>query len=290
MNIDWRTLIRFYRAPLFLNFYIFLIGINIYGWRRNGVNHVLIFELNPRDHLGEQHLMEISAFLSCAWGWSLIVMLSSKSLGIPVYSSPLALFVFYIVFLFNPIAIFWSSARFWLIRRIVSDLRTFFKNLHLQFNLFLLSQFRILTMPFHKVKFADFWLADQFASLTPIFLDLQYAICFYFYSDNVFDLQVATSKECLSSCHCNNPTFFIRPLIRCIPGWLRLIQCFRRCRDTEDPNQIHDHLTNALKYATTFLVIIFSTLHASYKGEDNWILNIFYSISVWLGFQLVFCF
>lgn len=36
-----------------------LVGINTYGWRQAGVNHVLIFELNPRNNLSHQHLFEV---------------------------------------------------------------------------------------------------------------------------------------------------------------------------------------------------------------------------------------
>lgn len=41
------------------------------------------------------------------------------------------------------------------------------------------SQFRVFTAPFHKVGFADFWLADQLNSLSVILMDLEYMICFY---------------------------------------------------------------------------------------------------------------
>lgn len=40
-------------------------------------------------------------------------------------------------------------------------------------------QFRVFTAPFHKVGFADFWLADQLNSLVVILMDLEYMICFY---------------------------------------------------------------------------------------------------------------
>ena len=47
----WEPVVRMYRG-----FFIFLImasllGINIHGWRKAGVNHVLIFELDPRHHM-----------------------------------------------------------------------------------------------------------------------------------------------------------------------------------------------------------------------------------------------
>lgn len=40
-----------------------LLGINTYGWRQAGVNHVLIFELNPRNNLSHQHLFEVCTHL-----------------------------------------------------------------------------------------------------------------------------------------------------------------------------------------------------------------------------------
>uniref|UniRef100_A0A183JKC5 EXS domain-containing protein n=1 Tax=Schistosoma curassoni TaxID=6186 RepID=A0A183JKC5_9TREM len=46
---------------------------------------------------------------------------------------------------------------------------------------FVLSSFqgRIIRAPFAKVSFADFWLADQLTSLSFIFPDIAYFICFY---------------------------------------------------------------------------------------------------------------
>ncbi|XP_026469066.1 xenotropic and polytropic retrovirus receptor 1-like [Ctenocephalides felis] len=37
---------RLYRGPLLIIEFIFLLGVNVYGWRSSGVNHVLIFELD----------------------------------------------------------------------------------------------------------------------------------------------------------------------------------------------------------------------------------------------------
>lgn len=59
---------------------------------------------------------------------------------------------------------------------------------------------------------------------------------------------------------------FIRPVIACLPAWLRFAQCLRRYRDTREKIP---HLINALKYSTTFSVVIFSTLNAVYKGDPN---------------------
>jgi hypothetical protein len=63
---DWNIVTRLYRGPLlvilliglhtlFLQFCLYsslpgLLGLNVKGWGRAGVNHVLIFELDPRRH------------------------------------------------------------------------------------------------------------------------------------------------------------------------------------------------------------------------------------------------
>lgn len=50
----------------------------------------------------------------------------------------------------------------------------------------------------------------------------------------------------------------------CIPAWLRFAQCLRRYRDTKET---FPHIINAVKYSTTFFVIIFSTMNKLYSGK-----------------------
>lgn len=61
-----------YRGPLLLIEFMFLMGVNVYGWRSSGVNHVLIFELDPRNHLSEQHLMELASIFGVVWTLSIL--------------------------------------------------------------------------------------------------------------------------------------------------------------------------------------------------------------------------
>lgn len=111
---------RLYRGPLLIIEFLFLIGVNVYGWRSSGVNHVLIFELDPRNHLSEQHLMELAAVLGVIWTLSLLSFLYSASLSIPPYVNPLALVCIMLAFLLNPLKMFRHEARFWLLKIIVS--------------------------------------------------------------------------------------------------------------------------------------------------------------------------
>lgn len=134
---DLRIVFRLYRAPFLLILFMFLIAFNVYGWRTSGVNHVLIFELDPRDHLSEQHLIEIASIFSVFWSLSMIAYLYSRELGIPAFTNPLALLVVMLAFMLNPTPTLMYRARLWLLRVLVSLfpdlLRTLFLNtsLHL---------------------------------------------------------------------------------------------------------------------------------------------------------------
>ena len=111
---------RLYRGSFLFIVFLFLLSINIYGWRRSGVNHVLIFELDPRNHLRELHLLQLAAFLGILWALSLLAFLYANELGIPAYTSPLALFVLLVGIFLNPTKTYHHHARFWLMRVLVS--------------------------------------------------------------------------------------------------------------------------------------------------------------------------
>ncbi|CAG9857528.1 unnamed protein product [Phyllotreta striolata] len=225
---------RLYRGPLLIIEILFLIGVNIYGWRSSGVNHVLIFELDPRNHLSEQHLMELAAIFGVVWALSLLNFLYSSSLSIPPYVNPLALTLIMVAFLVNPFKVFRHDARFWFLRICG----------------------RCFGAPFFHVDFADFWLGDQFNSLVNAFMDFQFLGCFYFTNGNW--LEAGDTTQCMEK------SFIVRPLVNCIPAWLRFAQCLRRYYDSKDA---FPHLVNAGKYSTTFLVVLFGTLRSVYKDD-----------------------
>ncbi|CAH1155708.1 unnamed protein product [Phaedon cochleariae] len=225
---------RLYRGPLLFIEFLFLIGVNVYGWRSSGVNHVLIFELDPRNHVSEQHLMELAAVFGVVWALSLLSFLFSKSLSIVPYINPLVLVFIMFVFLFNPLKVFRHDARFW----------------------FLKVCGRMFAAPFFHVGFADFWLADQLNSFVSALLDFQFLFCFYFINGNWWE--AGDTSQCMEK------NFIIRPLVNCIPAWVRFAQCIRRYYDSKEA---FPHLVNAGKYATTFLVVIFATLKSVYKDD-----------------------
>merc|ERR1719209_2066747 len=79
---DWRVVVRLYRGPLLFIIFLFLMGINVYGWRSSGVNHVLIFELDPRNHLSEQHLFELATIFGVVWTVSVLSFVYADNLDI----------------------------------------------------------------------------------------------------------------------------------------------------------------------------------------------------------------
>uniref|UniRef100_A0A3Q3LB60 Xenotropic and polytropic retrovirus receptor 1a n=1 Tax=Mastacembelus armatus TaxID=205130 RepID=A0A3Q3LB60_9TELE len=163
-------LVRIYRGGFLLIQFLFLLGINTYGWRQAGVNHVLIFEINPRNNLSHQHLFEIAGFLGVLWCLSILSCLYSDYTYLPMQINPLILYGFMVLFLINPFKTCYYKSRFWLLKLL----------------------FRVFTAPFHRVEFADFWLADQLNSLVFVLMDLEYLICFY-----VFELEWSNSKGLL---------------------------------------------------------------------------------------------
>ncbi|XP_037554246.1 xenotropic and polytropic retrovirus receptor 1a [Nematolebias whitei] len=163
-------LVRIYRGGFLLIQFLFLLGINTYGWRQYGVNHVLIFEIDPRNNLSHQHLFEIAGFLGVLWCLSILSCLYSEYIYLSMQINPLVLYGFMVLFLINPFKTCYYKSRFWLLKLL----------------------FRVFTAPFHRVEFADFWLADQLNSLVFVLMDLEYLFCFY-----IFELQWSSRKGLL---------------------------------------------------------------------------------------------
>ncbi|KAL6489931.1 hypothetical protein MHYP_G00002760 [Metynnis hypsauchen] len=244
-------LVRIYRGGFLLIEFLFLLGINTYGWRQAGVNHVLIFELNPRNNLSHQHLFEIAGFLGVLWCVSILSCLFSESLMIPVQASPLALYGFFLLFLINPFKTCYYKSRFWLLKLL----------------------FRVVTAPFHRVEFADFWLADQLNSLAVLLMDLEYLVCFY-----SVELDWTSYKELIAtSGMCNTYSYGVRAVIQCLPAWFRFVQCLRRYRDTK---RAFPHLVNAGKYSTTFFVVTFAALYKTHKANNHDDKDIFFYLLI----------
>lgn len=84
---------------------------------------------------------------------------------------------------------------------------------------------------------------------------------------------------------CAERSFITKPIVNCIPAWIRFAQCLRRYRDSKEA---FPHLVNAGKYSTTFFVVIFSTLRAYHASECLWFISVCkcmgWSFSHWFNF------
>lgn len=119
---DWRTVFRLYRSPLILIIFLFQAGISIIIWKHYKINHVLIFELDPRNNLSFQHFLEFGSLLGIVWSVSVLLFLFSKKLHIWPSVCPLVVVIIIVCYLFNPTATCHHQARFWLIRILVSTI------------------------------------------------------------------------------------------------------------------------------------------------------------------------
>ncbi|XP_017048740.1 LOW QUALITY PROTEIN: xenotropic and polytropic retrovirus receptor 1 [Drosophila ficusphila] len=236
---NWRAGMRMFRAPFLIIECLFLWGVNVYGWRSSGVNHVLIFELDPRNHLSEQNIMEVASIFGVIWACAVLSYIFCDPLGIPQYAAPLCLYTLMAAFLLNPTKTFHHEARFWALRVLI----------------------RVIMAPFCFVNFADFWLADQLNSMVPAFLDIPFLICF-------FGRSPTWHKAGKDASHCVEYVSLLHPIVAILPAYFRFAQCIRRYRDTKES---FPHLVNAAKYATSFFVVIFA--HKYHTTTDTYPLS-----------------
>lgn len=164
-SYEWTTVFRLFRSPMLLIIFLFQTGISLVIWRHFKINHVLIFELNPRDNLTYHHFFEFGSLLGIIWSIGVLVFIFSERLDVRPSMCPLIVVLLIGCYIFNPTSTGHFKARVWLLRKLA----------------------RIFTAPLHKVRFADFWIADQLVSIVPLFLDLEFLSCFYT-TDDVFSV------------------------------------------------------------------------------------------------------
>uniref|UniRef100_W5KK34 Uncharacterized protein n=1 Tax=Astyanax mexicanus TaxID=7994 RepID=W5KK34_ASTMX len=216
-------LLQLYRGSFLLVEFLYLLGLSIWFWRRSGINHVLIFELDPRRHLSHQHVLEVAGFLAVCWCASMLACLHPSLLSVPQQLHPLFLHSLLLLLLLNPTPTCHSRSCRWLLAVMV----------------------RFLTAPFRPVGFAECWLADQLNSLSPLLLSLWDMLCFYTSQINWQDLQAGYFL------------YRVTCLIQCFPPWLRFTQCLRQYWDSNNTL----HLLNAGKYSTVLLMVTFASLY-----------------------------
>ena len=247
----WRVAYSAFRPTFMLTLFMFFYAINTKAWVHYGVNHVLIFEYNPRNRLSVFQVLQVSSIGLLIWSAAGVLYLVSPILGIHPFIVPGALLLSYLVLFLIPLPIFFFRSRFWLFKRLI----------------------RVLMSPFVHVDFADFWLADQLNTLVTVLLDVEFYLC----SLVVFLIGLTGSE--LEGC--GTHIYGIRPLVACLPAWFRFLQCLRRYKDS---GRVFPHLVNAGKYSCSIFVVFFSTLSATIKdssGPDS--TGYYISLGLWVA-------
>uniref|UniRef100_A0A5K3EQJ4 SPX domain-containing protein n=1 Tax=Mesocestoides corti TaxID=53468 RepID=A0A5K3EQJ4_MESCO len=240
---------RFFRGSFLTIYYLCMVGVNVYGWRSSGVNHVLIFEIDPRSHLNHFQLMEVGMLFADFWGAAVLFYLFSDRLSLPGYAAPFVLFFFLVVTLLLPFHVFQYKSRLWLLKILL----------------------RIIRAPLAKVRFPDFFLADQLNSLSFILPDLAYFLCFFI---TFIDHNMVVKSDFRNSTivppganplfapkagYCDGMMWGLQPILKALPAWWRFLQCLRRYRDLTIRSPV-PHLMNAGKYSTTLIAILCSSV------------------------------
>ncbi|CAF0885084.1 unnamed protein product [Adineta ricciae] len=258
--LAWRQALFLYRSTFLIVLHIVLVGINVYGWSSSGVNHVLIFEIDPRHHLTYQQFLEIGTFLFVLWFLSFTGFILSSYYDFYPFVHPLSFVSLILLFLLNPTGTLYHRARFWFIKTLG----------------------RVICAPFYRVGFADFWLGDQLTSLELIFFDMEYFFCFYTYDVSWWPIYSHSPGRGLL---CQGwSQIAVQTILMILPSWFRFAQCLRRYRDTK---QLFPHLVNAGKYASGFLVICTNSLRrvTAINYLDDPTYNPF--LYLWIGASLV---
>lgn len=120
---DWRTVFGLYRSPLILIIFLFQSAISIVIWKHYKINHVLIFELDPRNNLNFHHFLEFGSILGIIWCLSVLLFLFSQPLNILPSICPLVVIIIIAAYLFNPTATLHYQSRLWFFKILVSGVK-----------------------------------------------------------------------------------------------------------------------------------------------------------------------
>jgi len=223
---------QLFRGSFSLMVFGFLTAINVYVWQSVGINHVLIFELNPRNQIEPIKIIGFASLFGYGCTLSMLLFLHHNEFGVrdPLYF-PLIGVILPLALLINPLPIMNHSARMWV----------------------LCICGRIIAAPFYPVNFVDFWLADQLNSLVLCLLDhyqlIRFYVRYYKNRNNSFDFE---------------PDYAMS-VIRCLPSWFRLAHCLKRIWDS-DPKPV-SYLVNAFTYVSTIITVIISTIQMETNGK-----------------------
>ncbi|XP_017854120.2 xenotropic and polytropic retrovirus receptor 1 homolog [Drosophila busckii] len=242
---------RLFRATVFLVLFLFLFALSSEIWQRSGINHVLIFDIDPRNHSPPALFLVVASTLGLICSMCMLGFLHHMEFAIKEpYHFPSLAIVVPILLLINPLCIMKFKARMLILKKFG----------------------RIFAAPFFHVNFSDFWIAEQFISLVQIGVDFYQLVRFYilYYRDH--DISYTFEPDVVVT------------VIRCLPPWFRIAQSLRRFRDTRW--RTPDYMINALKYFSMIIVVICSHMQMDSMSQYE---KLFDNGWTW-AYVITFCF
>ena len=219
-----------FRGPMFIILCLYLYSLNLVGWATAKVRYIDIFNFSSAEETPTPYVIfNIAGVLSLTFAMfvsALLLVEHLETTETPERILPLTLWIITILFLLNPFKWFIQKGRW----KVVKVFWSF------------------LLAPFYQVRFGDYWLLNNLNSTIVIFLDFEFLICFCTY---VWPLDKEEDGRV-----CNDNGYAVRPIISCLPAFLRLMQCLRCFHDTKN----YVYLIDAVKASTTFPVVILFVL------------------------------
>ena len=263
-----------------------LWGGVLWWFRRFRINADLIFQFDQRSRLSFHEVLSEATTLAVLYSalFLLYVEYSGRdvrrtkdvwAMYFPDQLFPLIVFLYLIVKFFLPWASHWPTRR-WLMKNLAS----------------------VIIAPFGACEFRHTFLADVLTSMVKMLVYLTFSICYYVTGDFLKHPAPNTTAATAKVQHkhldlensCSDGTFVIVSTALCsaLPLYIRFMQCIKRYYVTRSR---FPHLANALKYAISLVVVLFSVFHhlkgPAAKGWDvqriTWI--VFFIISTLYSFS-----
>lgn len=239
IHTRWTIFLRLMRGPIFIAYYCFLLGFNMMVWARTDINYLSAFKFPLGASPTPKAMFNMGSFFTILFSILVLIFLFLSDYAFFIADKVLALFMWMLLLLFlvNPINKLMRRGRF----------------------SFLIVQTRILISPFIEVFFCDNWFADQMNSLVALIVDVEYLMCYCISSPWIVGWDTTVNSDDSLVSLCTKSGNGIRPLLFCLPALWRFLQCLRASYDERKL----EHLVNAGKYATTFLVVILAAVYST---------------------------
>ncbi|TYK17692.1 phosphate transporter PHO1-like protein 10 [Cucumis melo var. makuwa] len=233
----------------FVVLHMLMYATDLYFWRRCRVNYPFIFGFKRGTALGWQEVFLLSTGFAVLASASFLANLyldrdpSTQKYRTEAEKVPLGTTALILLITFCPFNILYKSSRFFFIRCLL----------------------RCISAPLCKVKFPDYFLADQLTSQVQASRCIVLYICYY-------GLGEYSRKQ--NKCHTRGVYNTLSFIIAVVPFWLRFLQCMRRLLEEKD--WMHGY--NALKYLSTIVAVLVRTACELRKGATWMVLALISSV------------